>query len=58
MQWLDAAEFGQDLLDIFITDIETIVSGEAPSDEDEDSKDTAPMETAMSLIRYFNRSQG
>lgn len=53
VQWLDAAEFGQDLLEIFITDIESIVSGEAPSDEDDDRKDPASMETAASLIRYF-----
>lgn len=53
VQWLDAAEFGQDLLEIFITDIENIVSGEAPSGEDDDRKDAASMETAASLIRYF-----
>jgi hypothetical protein len=57
VQWLDAVEFGQDLLDIFITDIETIVRNETPSDGDEDRKDAAPMETAVSLIRYFDRSQ-
>ena len=55
VQWLDAAEFGQDLLEIFITDIETIVSGEAPRDEGDDRKDAASMETAASLIRYFAR---
>ncbi|KAG0298308.1 Serine/threonine-protein kinase smg1 [Linnemannia gamsii] len=54
VQWLDAAEFGQDLLDIFITDIETIVRGEAPCDEDEDKKNAAPMETAVSLISCFS----
>lgn len=53
VQWLDAAEFGQDLLEIFITDIENIVSDEAPSDEDDDRKDAASLETAASLIRYL-----
>ncbi|KAG0320022.1 Serine/threonine-protein kinase smg1 [Linnemannia gamsii] len=54
VQWLDAVEFGQDLLDIFITDIETIVRNETPSDGDEDRKDAAPMETAVSLISCFS----
>ncbi|KAK3833893.1 MAG: hypothetical protein JOS17DRAFT_62329 [Linnemannia elongata] len=54
VQWLDAAEFGQDLLEIFITDIENIVSGEAPSGEDDDRKDAASMETAASLISCFS----
>ncbi|KAG9067370.1 Serine/threonine-protein kinase smg1 [Linnemannia hyalina] len=54
VQWLDAAEFGQDLLEIFITDIENIVSDEAPSDEDDGRKDAASLETAASLISCFS----
>ncbi|KAF9550371.1 Serine/threonine-protein kinase smg1 [Mortierella hygrophila] len=54
VQWLDAAEFGQDLLEIFITDIENIVSDEASSDEDDDRKVAASLETAASLISCFS----
>lgn len=57
VQWLDAADFGQDLLEIFITDIEIIMSGEAPNDESDDRKHAVSMETAASLIRYFCLSQ-
>ncbi|KAG0072080.1 Serine/threonine-protein kinase smg1 [Linnemannia elongata] len=54
VQWLDAADFGQDLLEIFITDIETIMSGEAPNDESDDRKHAVSMETAASLISCFS----
>ncbi|KAG0277332.1 Serine/threonine-protein kinase smg1 [Linnemannia exigua] len=56
VQWLDAAEFGQDLLDIFITDIETIVRGDSPSDDDQEKKDMASLETAASLISIIAKS--
>ncbi|KAF9908194.1 Serine/threonine-protein kinase smg1 [Linnemannia zychae] len=54
VQWLDAAEFGQDLLDIFITDIGTILRGDPPSDDDKDRKDVTPLETTASLISCFS----
>ncbi|KAF9340437.1 Serine/threonine-protein kinase smg1, partial [Linnemannia elongata] len=54
VQWLDAADFGQDLLEIFITDIETIMTGEAPNDESDDRKHAVSMETAASLISCFS----
>ncbi|KAK3842227.1 MAG: hypothetical protein J3R72DRAFT_139641 [Linnemannia gamsii] len=54
VQWLDAAEFGQDLLEIFITDIETIVQGFPPSDDDKEKKDVTSLETAAYLISCFS----
>jgi hypothetical protein len=51
VQWLDAAGFGQDLLEIFITDIETIVRGDPSNDNDDKDKKDATLETATSLIR-------
>ncbi|KAF9920880.1 Serine/threonine-protein kinase smg1 [Linnemannia zychae] len=54
VQWLDAADFGQDLLEIFITDIESILHDDAPTEEDGEKIDAESLVTVSSLISCFN----
>ncbi|KAG0220242.1 Serine/threonine-protein kinase smg1 [Mortierella sp. NVP41] len=56
VQWQDAAEFGQDLLNIFITDIEAIVRGDGSNVDDEEGRDGPSMETAASLLSIISKA--
>jgi len=48
MQWTSAADFGQDLLEFFINDIDCIIADSATA-----TGVPSSMETAVLLMRYF-----